>query len=414
MKQPLRIGVVMQGGHGWTGGTEYIKNLALALGALPPEERSTFQLSLVFGRKPESGVLDQLRGHLDATYELHAGRFAGLVQRLGHWAAAAVGNPMNACFEKLLKSARLDFIYPLTYDNRYNLGVSLPRRGNFLPCAWAGWIPDFQHRRLPEFFNDGEIDAREKGISRLLACARTLVLSSKSALADLKRFFPRADVRTEVLSFATYPNPQWFESDPREAQAKYNLPERYLLVSNQFWRHKNHLIIFEALSLLRKQSPFPNIVCTGQLHDFRDKEYANTVLQRIHTLGVAGQVLILGLIPRLEQIQLMRGALAVIQPSLFEGWSTVVEDARVLGAPLILSDLDVHREQNPPDACFFDPHSADSLAERIAEVWQSEEKRHSIDKEPAARSAGIDRSRAFGRRFLEIAHAAMEPRCKRR
>ena len=35
MNEPLHICLVMQGGHGWVGGSEYIKNIILALRTLP-------------------------------------------------------------------------------------------------------------------------------------------------------------------------------------------------------------------------------------------------------------------------------------------------------------------------------------------------------------------------------------------
>ena len=153
-------------------------------------------------------------------------------------------------------------------------------------------------------------------------------------------------------------------------QAKYHLPDRYFLISNQLWQHKNHLMVFEALALLAARGVRPHVVCTGQPGDFRDKNFLNVVLQRLHESGVAAQVALLGLIPRAEQIQLMRRCVAVLQPSLCEGWSTVVEDARLLGKAVVLSDLDVHREQNPPGAKFFDRTSASSLADTLETAWR--------------------------------------------
>jgi hypothetical protein len=35
----------------------------------------------------------------------------------------------------------------------------------------------------------------------------------------------------------------------------------------------------------------------------------------------------------------MKNATAIMQPSLFEGWSTVIEDAKSLQVPVIASDL---------------------------------------------------------------------------
>lgn len=68
-------------------------------------------------------------------------------------------------------------------------------------------------------------------------------------------------------------------------------------------------------------------------------------------------------LPYADVLGLMRTAVAVINPSLMEGWSTTVEEAKSLGAPLILSDIPVHREQASTIADFFDAQSPASLAQ---------------------------------------------------
>ena len=61
----------------------------------------------------------------------------------------------------------------------------------------------------------------------------------------------------------------------------------------------------------------------------------------------------------------MQNAQAVIQPSLFEGWSTVIEDARALNKFVIASDLDVNKEQLQTNVRFFERNSAQALAAAI-------------------------------------------------
>ena len=73
----------------------------------------------------------------------------------------------------------------------------------------------------------------------------------------------------------------------------------------------------------------------------------------------------MGLIPRDEQLFLMKHAQAVLQPSLFEGWSTVIEDARSLQAPVIASNLPVNVEQLGPKGNYFKPHDDETLAEKL-------------------------------------------------
>jgi glycosyltransferase involved in cell wall biosynthesis len=145
------------------------------------------------------------------------------------------------------------------------------------------------------------------------------------------------------------------------------------------------------------------VVCTGKLEDYRDPGYISRLNDLLDAGDLHSHVRILGLIPRDVQIALFRRALAVIQPSLFEGWSTVVEDARVLGKASLLSDIPVHREQNPPDCCFFSPHSAEALADLIAEKWATLEPGPDLEREAAARQTAQERIRRVGQRFLEIA-----------
>ena len=63
----------------------------------------------------------------------------------------------------------------------------------------------------------------------------------------------------------------------------------------------------------------------------------------------------------------MKHAKAIVQPSLFEGWSTVIEDARSLQVPVIASDLPVNIEQIGKEGEFFSPHDFKKLAELIEE-----------------------------------------------
>ena len=69
----------------------------------------------------------------------------------------------------------------------------------------------------------------------------------------------------------------------------------------------------------------------------------------------------------------MKNSYAMVQPSLFEGWSTVVEDAKALNKFIFLSDLDVHKEQNPKNACFFDAKNEDDLVNKLLTVKPTQE-----------------------------------------
>ena len=88
----------------------------------------------------------------------------------------------------------------------------------------------------------------------------------------------------------------------------------------------------------------------------------------------------IGIIPYDEVLALNAGSIAVINPSMFEGWSSSVEEAKTLGTQLILSKIDVHKEQ-APHAKFFDPDNASDLADAL--INTSSNCKYSLYKDPS-------------------------------
>lgn len=397
MTRPLHIGLIMTYGREWIGGVEYIKNIILALGSLPAEVRSAFEISLICGPSVEpvcyAEVLPYLKNvyHKDLNLLLDgATHGASLRGRFQSFAAACLRKTKDNPFDRFVGEANIDFVYP--YMGRKDA-----------PYGSAAWIYDFQHKYLSHLFSADEIHKRDRTFEHIAQQAPMVVFSSQAAASDFGKFFAGAVPNQRVLSFRVRPNPEWYEGDPVRVQQEYNLPDRFFLVSNQFWLHKNHLVLFSALSFLREREIYPVIICSGALYDYRQPDYPNTILQTVHRLGIAHQVYLLGLVPREDQIQLVRRSLGIIQPSLFEGWSTVVEEARCLGKPIILSDIAVHREQSPPDSAFFDPVSAESLGHVLGECWNTLVPGPLIDREGEARDRALGDVMTFGYRFLEIA-----------
>ena len=87
------------------------------------------------------------------------------------------------------------------------------------------------------------------------------------------------------------------------------------------------------------------IVFSGKEADFRNPNYIHELKSKVKEYQLQDYILFLGFIDRNEQLQLMNHALAVIQPSLFEGWSTVIEDAKAMNQNVLASNIDVHKEQ---------------------------------------------------------------------
>ena len=91
-------------------------------------------------------------------------------------------------------------------------------------------------------------------------------------------------------------------------------------------------------------------------------------LELLKVLNVEKQFKILGVIPYQDMISLMNYSQAVINPSLFEGWSISVEESKILNKKILLFDIPVHKEQNPNKGKFFSSSSPLELAEQMENI----------------------------------------------
>jgi glycosyltransferase involved in cell wall biosynthesis len=237
---------------------------------------------------------------------------------------------------------------------------------------WIGYLFDFQHQHLPELFTDVQRLARDRSFEAMARTARYVVVNSQQVRADCLRFL-KGRAEFVALPFGAAPRAEWLADAP-ELLAKYHLPDRYFLVANQFWTHKNHRLVFEALRLLADEPAFRGVqvVCTGSTTDVRDRKYFPSLVQLIHEAKLSERVRILGSIPKRDQVEVVKNAITVVQPTLFEGGpgGGAVYDAVSLGVPALVSDIPVNRELERYEASvrFFDPKDAQGLAGLMAEM----------------------------------------------
>ena len=224
-----------------------------------------------------------------------------------------------------------------------------------------GWIPDFQHIHLPNLFSSRERALRNAAFRNIASYSNLVIVSSDDARRDFVQFAPEFAAKAKVLRFAALPQ------DPRacslaELMETYSIDRPYFYVPNQVWSHKNHATLVAALRVAVESVPEISVVCSGSTSDYRDTAFFGGLCAAIERAGIQHNIRFLGLIPYRHVAPLMIHSTAVINPSLFEGWSTTVEEAKALGVPLILSDIAVHREQSPRIANYFPPKSREHLA----------------------------------------------------
>lgn len=267
------------------------------------------------------------------------------------------------------------------------------------------WIPDFQHNYFPEFFSEKQLINRTlefeyKGNNRA-----PLILSSNDSMNDFRRFYSQTKRNVYVMPFVSYIEDIIYKIEQNEygILEKFNLNgKKYACIMNQFWQHKNHKIVLEALKKYFTKNPHSEYiyVFTGRMSDERNQKYIEEIKSLFNDSILSGHICLLGFIAREEQIAIMKNAEYIIQPSLFEGWGTVVEDAKVLDKTIILSDLSVHREQKNEKCILFDPLNSDELEQIL-------EQENEIDHQCDIRN-GLKKMYNYAERYSKVFERVIE------
>jgi glycosyltransferase involved in cell wall biosynthesis len=384
-----RILFVIKGGEEWMGGLHYIKNLVRTVHDHSPPAFGRIQIFLLVYAAEH---LELFRDQIDLLEEIFVYddyvKQTGLLQRMQWKIRTVSGNVLNAPLDQLMLDHRIDFVYP-----------ALPRK-DFSKYRFADWIPDFQYRYFPEGSNKEEIRGRQEEFGKITKFAPLVYVSSEHAKKDCEELFPAARGKLHVMPFTVNTGHLNFSVSLEALLSKYHINRRYFIVSNLLAPTKNLQVVIKAVSFLKRQGINVQVVVTGNLHDYRNPSFKHQIFQLVNSEDVREQFVFLGLISRSEQKQLLVNSLAILQPSRFEGWNTLVEEAKSINKRIILSDIPVHLEQAPANGIFFKDNDAADLATvmgkqiqnidipEISEVRESEEYRQNI--------------KAFAKHFLQV------------
>ena len=334
----------------WLGGLNYLRNLLLAVCNL---ENRTIEPVFITGYGTDKSIEDEFS-------------FAPIA----HTSALDRGHPLWFLRKILVRTLDSDRVLRGVI-NRQNIAI-LSHSGDLGRAARVpsiAWIPDLQHRHLPDHFSDAELATRERNIARALEANMRVIVSSETAAAHLRCGAGENADKIRVLRFvsgllhgAALP--------PREVlRARYQINGRYLLLPNQFWVHKNHVVIVEALRQLKNDGNPVTILATGLMQDPRQPAHVTELMDRVSQYGLDQLFRPLGVVPYADMLGLMRDAVAVVNPSFFEGWSSSVEEAKSMGKAIVLSEIPVHIEQAPGRGIYFDPHDANAAAHALVKAW---------------------------------------------
>lgn len=367
-KTRLRLGIVFNFSPKWMGGIIYIVNLVKTLNYLDDKDKPEI---ILFYSPLLTNFLDEIK-------------YPYLIQVKWAFPSIIWGTLRswlqfkNVFYDDIIKTYSLDALYPA---NNYPVKTRTKAKV-------VAWFADLQHKHYPEFFSKSMILFRNARLFFILRNSNALVVSSYAVKGDFERFYKiRAELKIHVFHFTSV-NGGYEDIEFDELRIRYELPKRYFLISNQFHKHKNHKVALLAIALLKENGIKINLVITGKLPQIKSSSYMAEFYGIIEKSDLYKQIRLLGITRREDQLHIMKHSQAVIQPSLFEGWSTVIEDALSLNVPVIASRLPVNIEQLGPDGIFFDAHDADSLAKILSSLPERDFKQSSgIDYEERIRNS---------------------------
>lgn len=364
--QLMRVLFPLHGYVKWNGGLDLVRLMVSGLSHRSASARVELSLAMpvtsAAGRMFQS-ALRHVRGILAGNPDFKPGSASALMG-----VAAEIARQLNVitCSDDangIVRAARIsqaDMVFPtmLPLD-----AIALPR---------IGYLFDFQHRYMPQLFSTRTRRNRDRAFARIAADCNGLVVNSRAVARDVTRWLGVPPDRVLGMPFAPYALPWWCDIDPIGVAERYRISNHYLIICNHFWKHKDHVTALRAFAILRSEFTSQNLqlVLTGDPIDHRDPGHYRRLVSLASKLDIDRYTHFLGLIPKRDQLALLRGCAVLLQPTLFEGGpgGGSVYEAIGLGVPAVVSDIPVNLEINQGDVRFFRAGDSMDLAEKIAQV----------------------------------------------
>lgn len=282
-----------------------------------------------------------------------------------------------------------------------------------LPYLMA--VHDLQHRLHPEFPEvsaDGEWERREYLFLNGIRYATGILVDSEVGKEDLMRCYGDYAVEDTIHVLPFMPSLAVEEpaaddqiSDIAELRAKYGIEGPYFFYPAQFWAHKNHARLIQALAVLKSRyGKTRQLVLVGSFqgpsHEQRQQVF-DAMWDLAYQLQVAEQVRYLGYVPDHAMKTLYSNALALVMPTFFGPTNIPVLEAWAADCPVVTSDIRGVREQGGNAALLADPCDVNAIASAMNTV-ENDAVRHQLIANGRMRLQGFDRNSFFNRLMSSI------------
>lgn len=259
--------------------------------------------------------------------------------------------------EKFLLSRGIDLVY---FVSPNALALLLRKLKYFLT------VYDLCHRDFPEFpevTDFANFESREFFNWSALPKAALVIVDSDLLKSSVCRIYGLQEDRVLVMPYGVSHYILHAKFDGADLCAKYGLDRPFLFYPAQFWAHKNHVRILQALRALKERGRAVDVAFSGS--DKGERAHVEAVAAR---LGLAKQVHFLGFVPSEDLAGLYSQAIALVMPTYFGPTNIPPLEAWARNTPVIYSrHLSVGIEEG---VLAIDPDAAESIAGAIEEVTQ--------------------------------------------
>jgi glycosyltransferase involved in cell wall biosynthesis len=244
-------------------------------------------------------------------------------------------------------------------------------------------LHDVQHLEMPRFFSRAERVHRRWAYDDAARSATAVITVSAHARERISELLGIDRERVRAIPHGVdhgrfHPGPGAGDADVLEA---LGVPERFVMYPGNLWPHKNHRALVEALAGVPGEV---DLVLTGEDYGRRGE-----LLAHAERAGVGRRVHHLGFVPRDALPALYRSALALVYPSLYEGFGAPLLEAMACGCPVAASDRPALTELGADAMLAFDPESAEAISDAIERVVSDEDLRGRLRRRGPERAAGF-------------------------
>ena len=245
----------------------------------------------------------------------------------------------------------------------------------FTRCRFIVTIHDLIPLRFP--VSKAQTWLHRHYIPRVLAAAEHVICNSQATADDLMQFYGlRAKQITPIL--LAYDANNFRPLD---------LPQRhYFLLLGRHAPYKNYGVVLQALAQLRDRTEGDYELWIAGPSDPR---YTPDLQQQVQALGLTPQVKFLDYVPYAQLPVLLNQALALVLPSLWEGFGLPVLEAMACGTPVIASNLASIPEVAGGAALLVNPTEVAAIAQHMQAIAKDAQLRQQLS------SAGLQRAAQF-------------------